>query len=202
MSGPDWTLDVELPDWLHVPGAAADTAGWRRDVTEVFAAIAEVDEALAGTEGAPPAGEPLDVPSALDTLLEFAASLPHDRRLVAGLGIAGRWPLPVVVRVWPTSGDADLLDAAGARGGVPIEQPTVEYLPEELGDGIRVTRFDLDDEGAVWASVGCARRGDGVDSVVLWRTTELELVPLFSPQLEELIGRIVVGTATAAGASA
>lgn len=194
MSGPDWTLDVELPDWLHIPAAPLDAAGWRSDVTQIFAAIAEVDAGLVGTAGAPPAGGPLDVPSALDTLLEFSAALPAGQRLVACLGIAGRWPLPVIVRVWESAGsDDDLLDAAGARGGMPVDQPSVEYLPEELGDGIRVTRFDLDDEGAVWASVSCARRADGVDSVVHWRTTELELVPLFSPRLEKLIGWIGIG---------
>jgi hypothetical protein len=201
VTAPVWTLDVELPDWLGIPASPDDAAAWRSDVAEIFAAITEVDAGLAGTEGAPPAAGPLDVPSTLDTLLEFAAALPEGQRLVAGLGVAGRWPLPVVVRVW-ASGDTDddLLDAAGARGGMPVDQPTVEYLPEELGDGIRVTRFDLDDDGAVWASVGCARRADGVDSVVHWRTTELELLPLFSPQLEELIGLITVHTTAEAGA--
>lgn len=189
-----WSLDVGLPEWLAVPAGLADEAAWRADVTEVFAAMAEVDASLAGVDGAPLPGPGLDVSSALDTLLAFAAALSPDQRLVAGLGIAGRWPLPVVVSVWASAGDDDLLDAAGARGGTPIEPPTVEYLPDELGDGIRVTRFDLADDGAVWAGVSCARRDSGADCVVAWRTTELELIPLFSPQLESLLGCIAVGT--------
>ena len=192
MSGPTWTLAAELPDWLPIPAQPLDEAAWRSDVTEIFAAITEIDAALVGSEGAPPVGEPLDVTSALDNLLAFSAALPADQRLVAGLGIAGRWPLPVIVRVGASGADDDLLSAAGARGGMPIEQPTVEYLPEELGDGIRVTRFDLDDDGAVWASVSCARRSDGVDTVLLWRTTELELIALFSPLLESLLESVIV----------
>jgi hypothetical protein len=56
-----------------------------------------------------------------------------------------------------------------------------------------VTRFDLGDDGAVWATVSCARRGDGIDTLVTWRTVELDLVPLFSRDLERLIGRVRVG---------
>jgi len=192
---PNWSLTVELPDWLAIPARPFDEAAWRDAITVILSTIAEIDAGLAGAEGAPTPGTPLDLPAALDNLVDFAASLPDDRRLVAGLGVAGRWPLPVIVRVWASTGnDDDLLDAAGARGGLPIEQPTVEYLPEELGDGIRVTRFDLDDDGAVWASVSCARRADGVDTVLLWRTTELDLIPLFSGQLEALLENVLVNT--------
>lgn len=199
-TAPTWTLDVELPDWLAIPTLPFAEESWREDVTVILEAIDEIDAGLAGTEGAPTPGEPLDLPAVLDTLLAFAASLPADQRLVAGLGIAGRWPLPVVVRVWASAGsDDDLLDAAGARGGMPIEPPTVEYLPDELGDGIRVTRFDLDDDGGVWASVSCARRtagpnGTSIDTVLTWRTTELDLIPLFFPQLEGLLESVIITT--------
>lgn len=201
LAAPSWSLTAGLPDWLpvpvrsRVPGQGFDEAAWLADVSLVLTTIAEVDAGLAGAEGAPTPGAPLDLPVALNTLLRFAAALPDDQRLVAGLGVAGRWPLPVVVQVSASTGiDNDLLGAAGARGGMPVEPPTVEYLPEELGDGIRVTRFDLDDDGEVWASVSCARRADAIDTVLTWRTTELDLIPLFFPQLEALLEHVVVTT--------
>jgi hypothetical protein len=187
-----WSLDSGIPDWLEVPKTPFDASAWRDDVTLVFELLESVDSQLGGTTVAP--GSPLAASTAIDTLLEFSAALPNDHHLVAGLTIPCRWPLPVVVVVSATGDEPqDLLEAAGAWGGAPIEPPVVDYLPDHLGDGIRVTRFDLDDGGALWATVGCARRMHGVDTVLTWRTVDLELVPLFSSDLELLLAGVRIG---------
>ena len=192
-----WELDISLPQWLEVPSGdggdvSVDIDQWRADVAAVFTLLEEVDSQLG--DDAPQNGVALDIPRAIDGLLEFSASLPDGHHIVAGLAVPGRWPLPVVVAVTATDESYDLLTATGARGGSPIEAPTVDYLPEELGDGMRVTRLDVDDDGAVWATVGCARRAAGLDTVLTWRTTELDLVNSFSPYLESLVGSVRVGT--------
>jgi len=191
-----WYLDIEPPEWMTVPHAPADVAGWRADAAAVFALLAEVEQQLVDADELAPLDGELDIDDAIDTLLEFSAALPDELVLVAGLGVPGRWPLPVIVSVTATGENPDdLLEAAGARGGLPVDLPTVDYLPDELGDGIRVTRFDLDDDGAVWATVACARRSGGTDTVLTWRTSQLELVPVFSPLVEELLAHVRIGTA-------
>jgi len=191
-----WYLDIEPPEWMTVPHAPADVAGWRADAAAVFALLAEVEQQLVDADELAPLDGELDIDDAIDTLLEFSAALPDELVLVAGLGVPGRWPLPVIVSVTATGDNPDdLLEAAGARGGLPVDLPTVDYLPDELGDGIRVTRFDLDDDGAVWATVACARRSGGTDTVLTWRTSQLELVPVFSPLVEELLAHVRIGTA-------
>ena len=191
-----WYLDIEPPEWMTVPHAPADVAGWRADAAAVFALLAEVEQQLVDADELAPLDGELDIDDAIDTLLEFSAALPDELVLVAGLGVPGRWPLPVIVSVTATGENPDdLLEAAGARGGLPVDLPTVDYLPDELGDGIRVTRFDLDDDGAVWATVACARRSGGTDTVLTWRTSQIELVPVFSPLVEELLAHVRIGTA-------
>lgn len=190
-----WSLDVALPNWISIPPAHLATAKWRRDLVTVLDFITSVDRQLADDPECITPGPPVDITAALDTLLDFSDALPPGHRLVAGLGIPGRWPLPVIVSVSePDEAPTDLLDAAGARGGLPVELPLVDYLPEELGDGIRVTRFDLDDNAAIWATVSCARRTGETDTLLTWRTMDLELVPLFSPHLEVLLGSVRVGS--------
>jgi len=188
-----WMLDAAPPEWLRIPwlGADVDLDKWREDAALIFRLLEDVDRQVVEPGTAPRAG--LDIDDAIATLLAFSSGLPDGHDLVAGLSVPGRWPLPVIVSVTASGADEDLLSAAGARGGHAIEAPVVEYLPEELGDGIRVTRFDLDDDGTVWASVCCARRAAGLDTVLTWRTSELDLVPLFSPLLESLLAAVRTG---------
>jgi hypothetical protein len=184
-----WSLDTEPFDWITVPAAPTDVDEWRADVTTIFELLSEADAELA--DDLPFSDGTLDIELALDTLLEFSAALGDDLLLVACLGLAGNWPLPVIVDV-SAADSGDLLDVAGARGGLPVSAPTVDDVAE--GDGIRVTRLDLDDDGAVWAQVSCARRRDGVDVVLTWRTSHLELVPRFAPLLEQLLARVIIET--------
>ena len=186
-----WSIDVDLPDWLAVPAGGNDRREWAAEVGQLFATFAAVDEQVAEElQYTEPLGL-LNIDDAILTLLELSASLPENQKLLAGMNVPGWWPLPVTVAV--TEADAsspDLLEVAGARGGQPIQAPEVEPLPEELGDGIRVTRLDLDDTAAIWATVTCAVRRGNRDVVVTWRTPTLELIPQFAPELENLLGRI------------
>ena len=194
----NWSLDIELHEWMTVPSAPRDVAEWRADVTALFELLAEfefefeseseseviVNELVPGSS---------DYNATLDSLLEFAAALSDDEVLVVGLGLVGHWPLPVIVSVTATGhGLLDLPEAAGASGGLPIDRPTVDDIAQ--GDGIRVTRLDLDDDGALWATVACARQTGDVVVVLTWRTAQLELVPQFSPLLEELLAHVTIGS--------
>jgi hypothetical protein len=217
-------IDVELPEWLVVPGPEDVTPAWRTEVETLFTVVAEVDRGehgatdtdtdtdldadIATTAGDGTESQPVgqstdptlfsgarhvDVVATTDDLLAFAAALEPGQRLVAGLGVPNRWPLPVVVSVGVVDADTpDLLTLAGVTGGLPTDPPEVDELPEHLGgEGPVVTRYDIDDDGAIWASVCAVRRLDGVDTRVLWRTRELEVVPVFAPAVVGLVGRVV-----------
>jgi hypothetical protein len=201
-------LDVASPEWLVVPGPEDVTAAWRAEVDALFTVIAEVDRGEHGSVSDDGdthvlfAPRPVDTASMVDDLIDAAADLGPGQWLVAGLGVPNRWPLPVVVSVTvagsgtpdqdvPGQSSADLLALAGATAGLPTEPPEVDELPEHLGgEGPVVTRYDIDDAGAIWASVAAVRRQDGIDTHVLWRTRDLEVVPVFTPSVVALIGHV------------
>lgn len=176
-----WTLDVDLPDWLPVPSSPQDAEDWRSGAETVFGILW-------------PSGDSADPQHAsLDSLLEFAAAVAPISQLVACLALPGFGPLPVTVRLARVeAGSGELLDVIAATLGQSnaISPPIVEDLDGDLAGGIRLTRFDLDDDGGLWATVVCARRAHDVDVVTAWRTIHLELVELFSPSLEKLLGCI------------
>lgn len=203
-------IDVDLPEWLVVPAPEDVTPEWRAQVETLFTVIAEVDRGEHDGEQPDTADESaddeptvfaaarhVDTAATIEDLLAFAAALEPGERLVAGLGVPNRWPLPVVVSVGVVAQDTpDLLTLAGATGGLPTDPPDVDELPEHLGgEGPLVIRHDVDDEGAIWASVCAVRRQDGVDTRVLWRTRELEVVPVFTPAVVALVGSVVNGAA-------
>lgn len=186
------TIDVDAPEWLVVPGADELTPAWRADVLALFDAVADIDREAQGPDRLFADGPSVDPEHAVDTLLEFRASLDGDERLVAALTVPNRWPLPVIVSVGlADESGPDLLELAGATGGAPSDPPAVDELPEDVGgEGPVVTRFDVDDEGVIWATVCAVRRQDGVDTRVLWRTRELDVVPVFAPEVVALVGRV------------
>ncbi len=195
-------IDVEPPQWLVVPDVAEATPAWRAEALRLFAAIVQVDRDAEGEQRLFADGSEVDPVTALDTLLEFRAALDGGDRLVAGLGVPNRWPLPVVVSVGlAEDGDEGLLELAGAEGGLPVERPAVDELPEHIGgEGPVVTRYDLDDDGAVWATVCAVRRealddGTRVDTRVLWRTRDLEVVPVFGTEVVDLLAAVRNGVA-------
>ena len=182
-------VDVDPPAWLLVPADAEvdaeASAAWREGAAELFDLSAEIDRA-AGV--VPP---DVDVEVALDGLLAMAATLGDTSRLAAGFSVPGAWPLPVVVDAGLTGDDApDLLELGRARGGSPLEAPSIDELPDGVGPGVVVTRFDLDHEGRIWATVTAAARRDGLDATATWRSTDLRLAALQAPALVELLGRV------------
>lgn len=181
------SITTDGTTWLLVPHPDEAGPGWRAETLELFDAVARLDR-----EDGRPSGAELDGPGALATLLEHRAALGPAQRLVASLVVPGNWPLPVVVTVGPSEGGtAELLDLAGATGGLPVEPPSVDELPEHVGgEGPVVIRYDLDDAGAIWATVTAVRRADGVDTHVRWRTTDLALVPVFAPVVVELLAAV------------
>jgi len=182
---PTVVVDVDPPAWLIVPPADMASGPWREAAAALFAFSDEVDRTGGVT---PPV---LDVDGALDGLLAMAATLGETSRLAAGFSVPGAWPLPVVVDAGLTGDDApDLLDLGRARGGSPLEAPLIDELPDDVGPGVVVTRFDLDLEGRVWVTVTAAARRDGLDVTTTWRSTDLGLVPLQTPAVVELAGRV------------
>ncbi|MBD8583476.1 hypothetical protein IFT90_02760 [Frigoribacterium sp. CFBP 8766] len=185
MTGPVLVVDVDPPAWLIVPPADMASGPWREAAATLFAFSAEVDR----TGGVTPPD--VDVEAALDGLLAMAATLGDGSRLAAGFSVPGAWPLPVVVDAGLTGADApDLLELGRARGGSPLEAPLIDDLPDDVGPGVVVTRFDLDLEGRVWVTVTAAARRDGLDVTATWRSTDLGLVPLQTPALVELAGHV------------
>lgn len=194
---------LEPPRWVVVPGDVEVGDDWYNAALELFAAVARVDDDLSNGDELFVHGPAVDAVAALDSLLEFRAALGEGDRLVANLAVPKRWPLPVVVSVGVVEAAAgelpDLLTLAGAHDGLPVEHPIVEELPEDVrGTGPMVTRFDLDDDGAIWATCCAVRRerfecADDVavvDTRVLWRTNDLEVVPVFGPELVTLVSAI------------
>jgi hypothetical protein len=185
VTGPVLVVDVDPPAWLIVPPADMASGPWREAAATLFAFSAEVDR----TGGVTPPD--VDVEAALDGLLAMAATLGDGSRLAAGFSVPGAWPLPVVVDAGLTGADApDLLELGRARGGSPLEAPLIDDLPDDVGPGVVVTRFDLDLEGRVWVTVTAAARRDGLDVTATWRSTDLGLVPLQTPALVELAGHV------------
>lgn len=207
-----WTLKPP-PDWILIPAAGELDAGalarWEADMTALVRATLAPDdpsqaEAIDAELGAE-LGAALDKLAAgsVATLRAFADDAAGDGtqppdRVAAALGIQGRSPVPVLVTVGlsPSDDDGDgLMAALGATGGNPAAPPRIEHLDLPDGDGMRVTRLDMGEaSGVAWLSIALGRRaahpddpGLLVDTVIVWRTTDLFLAPAMLPLLDELL---------------
>ena len=201
----DWTIDPP-EGWLVVPAAGTETpdviGAWEHEVTEAVRASFE-DQA--------PEGYALSDDERSAVLETVTASIAGVRaqadsvagdgeRVVAAFGLPDRGPVPVLVAVGmsdPGESDDALLEALGAKGGgTPLNPPTVEYLDLPDGDGVRVSRLDIADDGGAWLSVGLGRRTEYwdtlVDTVLLWRTQDLFAVPHMMEALDELLTAITI----------
>ncbi|MGW2090575.1 hypothetical protein [Promicromonospora sukumoe] len=201
----DWTIDPP-EGWSVVPAAATEAPdvieAWEKEVTEWLSASFEQD-----------APDDADAADALrDQVLEtVTTSIAHLRgladeaagegeRVVAAFGVADRTPVPVLLSVGmsdPAAPDEDLLDALGAKGGgAPIAPPSVDYLDLPEGDGVRVSRVDIDQYGGAWMSVGLGRRIEYpdavVDTVLFWRSQDLFMTPIMIERLDELLPTITI----------
>lgn len=205
--GGDWNWTIDPPQgWLVVPAAATESpeaiSAWEQEVTEYVRASFEQDV---------PEGWDLsddDRAQILETVTESITSLRaladgaagDGDRVVAAFGVADRTPVPVLVAVGmsdPGEPDGSLLEALGAKGGgAPLSPPSVEYLDLPDGDGVRVSRVDIDKDGGAWMGLGLARRTEYpdavVDTVLFWRGQDLFVVPLMLERLDELLPTITI----------
>ncbi|WP_285101279.1 hypothetical protein [Promicromonospora sp. MEB111] len=196
----DWTWTIEAPaGWLVVPSTVtepAETVGaWQGEAVELLLTSFLPQDSDGGAQ--PDAGH---VELVRDSLTQTVASLvafadeaaTEGARAIAGLGLLDRGPVPVLVTVGmmdPAESDDALMTVLGATGGNPVNPPSIEYPELPDGDGIQVTRVDIDEAGGAWVTVAVGRRTEHpeavVDTALIWRSQDLVLVPTI---LETLVG--------------
>ena len=79
--------------------------------------------------------------------MTFADEAAPGARVVAVVGLLDRGPVPVLVTVGmgdPDESGRRAHDGARCDGGNPVNPPNIEYPELPDGDGIQVTRLDLD----------------------------------------------------------
>ncbi|MCP2281655.1 hypothetical protein APR04_000544 [Promicromonospora umidemergens] len=204
MAADGWTWTVDEPEgWVLVPTADAVPPEllevWEREITEVVRV--SFDEGPVQTTDA-------ETIEALDALRERMAveSVANLRAFAEGVVDAGALvaatfrvpdsaPVPVLVTVGvePLGDPGDhLMTALGATGGNPVAPPKIEHVDLPDGDGMRVTRLDLDPEtGGAWVSVCLGRRTEHadavVDTVLQWRSQDVLQGPAMTELLDELL---------------
>lgn len=206
--GWSWTVDP-LDRWSVVPADRSESFevidAWEHKAADnVLAGITPtIAEALA-SGGTFPAEDREQlvrrVVASVEHVRTFAENVPSGTRVVALTGIRGRGPVPVLANVSisePGTSDDELMEVLGATGGNPVNPPSVEYLELPDGDGIRVTRLDLDTaNGQAWLTVGLARRTEHpdavADTVVVWRTRDLTIAEPMLDELDELLSAVRV----------
>jgi hypothetical protein len=198
-----WTVDP-VAGWVVVPSSTSEApeviSSWKSEVVEAVLGSVEpaTPEASGGAvvlSGADKALLRQNVGLAVAGLLTFADDVAPDGRVVALVGLQDRGPVPVVVSVVmgePDAPDDTLMEVLGATGGNPVNPPNIEYFELPDGDGIRVTRLDLDQAtGGVWLSVAVGRRTEHpdavVDTVLLWRTQDIIVAEAVAEALDELL---------------
>ncbi|WP_454857980.1 hypothetical protein [Promicromonospora soli] len=204
-----WTWRIDPPErWLVVPAAGLDgpegIAQWEHEATAVVRESVEPqpDESGETVELDDPARAELDqlATDSVANLRAFADGMaPGGNRVVGALGVMGNGPVPVLVAVGvsdPADPDDGLMAALGATGGNPTAPPNVEYLDLPDGDGVRVIRLDIDENGTGWMSVAVGRRVEHpdavVDTVLVWRTVDLFLVAAMVELLDQLLPAVQI----------
>ncbi|MFI2487063.1 hypothetical protein ACH47X_09150 [Promicromonospora kroppenstedtii] len=197
-----WTID-EVEGWTAVPSSADPAEVVREWHDEVVAAVlASVEPTM---DQMIDLGVPVsdadrelmhrNVAESVTNLVAFADQVAPDARVAALVGLQDRGPVPVLVSVAlsePGAEDDTLMQVLGATGGNPVNPPNIEYLDLPDGDGVRVTRMELDPDNAeVWLSVGLGRRTEHadavVDTVLLWRTQDIIIAEAVGAALDELL---------------
>ena len=211
---PSWTWTIEPPDgWLVVPSTATEPAdavrAWQGEVAD---ALLEsfLPEGATGPDGPDPDGDPgvdhvamvrSSLAQTVGSLVTFAdEAATEGARVMAGVGLLDRGPVPVLVTVGlgdPDESDDVFLTVLGAKGGNPVSPPSIEYPDLPDGDGITVTRVDIDEAtGGAWVSVAAGRRTefpDGVvDTALVWRSQDLVLVPTILDVIVDLLPAVKI----------
>lgn len=210
---PGWSWTVDPPEgWLVVPSTVTEpaemVAEWEREVTVL---VRDLFEEQAGEPGQP--GEAAEPNGAERVLLDQLATdsvanlrafadgmAPDGHRVAAALGVMDNGPVPVLVAVGvsdPAEPDDGLMAALGATGGEPAMSPNIEHLDLPDGDGVRVTRLDVDGlTGGAWISISVGRRVEHadavVDTVLVWRSMDLFVAAAMGELLDELLPAVHV----------
>ncbi|MEU4384252.1 hypothetical protein [Promicromonospora sp. NPDC023805] len=213
MAADGWTWTVDEPEgWALVPTADAVPPelleAWEREITEVVRV--SFDDGPVETTDA-------ETVEALDALRERVAveSVASLRAFAEGVLDAGALvvatfrvpdsaPVPVLVTVGiepPGDPGDDLMTALGATSGSPVAPPKIEHVDLPDGDGMRVTRLDLDPQnGGAWVSVCLGRRTEHadafVDTVLQWRSQDLLHCPAMTELLDELLPAVSIVRST------
>lgn len=205
MATEGWTWRVEQPEgWVLVPTTGAlspdELAEWEREVTEAVRASFDdaPDEALDEIYAEVAARSVANLRAFADGVIDSGA------RVAATFRVPDVTPVPVLVTVGvepPGDPGDDLMAALGATGGYPVAPPKIEHIDLPDGDGMRVTRLDLDAEaGAAWMSVCLGRRTEHpdavVDTVLRWRSPDLLRGPAMTELLDELLPAVHVTRST------
>lgn len=205
MATDGWTWQLDLPEgWLLVPTTATLPpdllATWELEVTGFVRSSLFDDEsepeADAGPDSVLDAVRDRIAAESVANLRAFAEGVIDGGALVvATFRVPGSAPVPVLVTVGIEPADDpgdDLMTALGAVGGHPVAPPKIEHLDLPDGDGMRVTRLDLDPEnGGAWVSVCLGRRTEHpdvvIDTVLQWRSQDLLHGPAMTELLDELL---------------
>ncbi|WP_369374198.1 hypothetical protein AB1046_08290 [Promicromonospora sp. Populi] len=217
VDGLAWTWTIEPPaGWLVVPSTATEPAesvnAWQGEVVELLLESflpGAADESATGPETEPDAGQVGAVRSSLTqtvkSLVRFAdEAATEGARAMAGFDLLDRGPVPVLVTVGmsdPTESDDVFMTVLGATGGNPVSPPSIEYPELPDGDGIQVTRIDIDETtGGAWVTVAAGRRTElpdmVVDTALVWRSQDLVLVPTILEAIVGLLSAVKVTRST------
>lgn len=200
-----WTIEPAA-GWLVVPSTATEApeavSAWEAETVELVFGLIEAME-LEGAEGEDPALSDERRAELRQAITESVADLrgyadgvpPEGGRVAAAVGVLDRSPVPVLVvvaRSDPDHPDDELMTTLGATGGTPVAPPKIDYLDLPDGDGIRVTRTDIDRAtGGAWVSISVGRRTEHPDAVVdtllLCRTPDIAAVPAIVEALDVLL---------------
>lgn len=209
--GQVWSWAIEPPDgWLTVPSTATEPAEvverWQDEVVELLMGSfgTQTSEGSDGSasELSPDQAEVMRAAltrtvASLVTFADEAAT--EGARAMAGIGLLDRGPVPVLVTVGmsdPADSDDVFMSVLGATGGNPVNPPSIEYPDLPDGDGIRVTRVDIDEAGGAWVTVSAGRRTEFsdvvVDTALVWRSQDLVLVPTIHEALVGLLSAVKI----------
>lgn len=219
MAGERWTWQVDPPEgWLLVPTAATLPpdllAAWELEVAGLVRSSLFDDGPESGAaEAGPESKADADPDGVLDAVRDRVAAesvanlrafadgvIDGGALVVATFRVPDSAPVPVLATVGiEPLGDPgdDLMTALGATGGSPVAPPKVEHVDLPDGDGMRVTRLDLDPvSGGAWVSVCLGRRTEHadavVDTVLQWRSQDLLHGPAMTELLDELLPAVSI----------
>lgn len=210
MAGERWTWQVDPPEgWLLVPTTATlppdQLAAWELEVAGLVRSSLFDDgpepDADEDPDGVLDAVRDRVAAESVANLRAFADGVIDGGALVvATFRVPDSAPVPVLATVGiEPLGDPgdDLMTALGATGGSPVAPPKVEHVDLPDGDGMRVTRLDLDPEnGGAWVSVCLGRRTEHadavVDTVLQWRSQDLLQGPAMTELLDELLPTVSI----------